>query len=67
MKDKIFIDSNIFIYAKIQSQDNEKHKIAQGLLKNIKNAAISIQVISEISNVFAKMNIDIEKIKKNSR
>ena len=35
MTDKVFVDSNIFIYAKIKSQDTEKHIGAQSLLRSL--------------------------------
>lgn len=62
MKDKIFLDTNILIYA----TDKDKHKkgIALKLIK--KNPVISTQVINELSNVMSKklkMNVqDIIKV-----
>ena len=60
MSDRIFIDSNIFIYAKIISNDTSKQKIAQDLISSASNSNgfISTQVIKEVSNVFCKKQID---------
>jgi len=44
-----FIDSNIWLYAFIQSQDAEKSTLAKSLLKNSKiSIVISTQVINEV-------------------
>jgi len=51
MKDSIFLDSNIFLYA-FSNKDVEKQKIASLLV--IKPAIISTQVINEVSNNLLK-------------
>ena len=52
MKDKIFIDSNIFLYA-FDSSDIFKNKVASDIILNEKNF-ISVQVVNEVSNVMLK-------------
>ena len=59
MPDKVFVDSNIFIYAKIKSQDAEKHIGAQSLLRSLdRQVIISIQVLSEFYNTLVWLGID---------
>jgi predicted nucleic acid-binding protein len=50
MKDKIFLDSNILIYA--IGKDKYKKNISIGLIK--KRPLISTQVLNEISNIMTK-------------
>lgn len=59
MKDRIFIDTNIFIYAFL-ADDKVKHEKAIKLLNSIKNSEvfISIQVINEIYSSLLKNKID---------
>ena len=50
MRDKIFIDSNIYLYA-FNDDDIDKQKIATKIIMNDKNSYyISLQVINEVSN-----------------
>jgi len=50
MKDKIFIDSNIFLYA-FNDDDIDKQKIATKTIMSENNSCyISLQVINEVSN-----------------
>lgn len=59
MKDRVFVDSNIFIYAKIKSQDAEKHIGAQSLLRSFdKQVIISVQVLNEFYNTLARIGVD---------
>ena len=59
MKDKVFVDSNIFIYAKIKSQDAEKHIGAQSLLRSLdRQVIISVQVLNEFYNTLVRIGID---------
>ncbi|MFH0924164.1 MAG: PIN domain-containing protein [bacterium] len=52
MKDNIFLDTNILIY--LYSEDEiDKQNISKSLVADF-NPTISIQVLSEISNVFMK-------------
>ena len=51
MKDKVFIDTNILIYA--YSEEDLKREIALNLIKE-NNSVISIQVIDEFVNVIRK-------------
>jgi predicted nucleic acid-binding protein len=43
-----FIDSNIWLYALIQSQDERKHKIANEVTRS-ENIFLSTQVVNEVS------------------
>jgi len=59
MRDKVFVDSNIFIYAKIKSQDAEKHIGAQSLLRSLdRQVIISVQVLNEFYNTLVRIGID---------
>jgi predicted nucleic acid-binding protein len=51
MKDnKIFIDSNLWIYAFIKTPDVEKYTTAKSLIENnAKRISISVQVINEVT------------------
>lgn len=63
MKDRVFIDTNIILYA--YSSDNEnKRNISQNILESHgNNIYISKQVVNEITNIlFKKFNLSIEKI-----
>ena len=51
MKDKVFIDSNIFLYS-FDKRDEIKQNIAKNIV--LKNYVISIQVINEVSNNLLK-------------
>ena len=66
MKDSIFLDSNIFLYA-FSTKDLDKQKIASKLVNNPSN--ISTQVINEVSNNMLKKldftNHDIESFVEN--
>ncbi len=60
MKDKIFCDSNIFLYA-FSKQDEKKKKIASDIV--ISNCTISTQVINEVSsNMMKKLKFNNLKI-----
>jgi len=68
MKDKIFIDTNIFVYATLKSRnklDEKKHLKANILLNAIQelNVVISVQVINEFYNSLLKYGIDDNKIR----
>jgi predicted nucleic acid-binding protein len=57
-----FIDSNIWLYAMIQSQDPRKHKIANEVTRS-KNIFISTQVINEVcSNLIKKTSLSKQEI-----
>ena len=68
MQDNIFIDTNIWIYYFLDS-DNEEDKIkkkkSEELLNSINgNIIVSNQIINELSNTFSrKFNIESAKIK----
>ena len=52
MKDKIFLDSNIFLYG-FSDIDPQKHEIAKNILLS-DDFAVSTQVINEVSNNMLK-------------
>lgn len=59
MRDKVFVDSNIFIYAKIKSQDVEKHIGAQSLLRSLdRQVIISVHVLNEFYNTLVRIGAD---------
>ena len=60
MKNRVFLDSNIFLYA-LSSQNDRKHTIAQKLVLN--GGFISTQVINEVSvNLLKKFKLPNEDI-----
>jgi predicted nucleic acid-binding protein len=64
MKDKIFIDSNIFLYA-FNNNDSKKQQIASSLIlqENI-DSFISVQVVNEVSNnMLKKLNFNNDEIR----
>jgi predicted nucleic acid-binding protein len=67
MQNKIFIDSNIWLYLFLQD-DNEKYKIIEEyLLKNNLNSTfiITYQVINEVVNILLKNNFSEIEIREN--
>ncbi len=48
MSDKVFVDSNIFLYA-FSDKDPRKHVVAKGLILD-GSPTISVQVVNEVSN-----------------
>ena len=65
MTGKVFIDSNIFIYA-YTSDDEQKHAIARELLRNnVLNSEIilSVQILNEFYSVMAKYKYPHNEIK----
>ena len=63
MRDKIFIDSNIFLYT-FDKRDKRKQKISKDIVLS-DNGTISIQVINEVSNnLIKKFNFDNNIVKK---
>jgi len=62
MKDKIFIDSNIFLYA-FDCRDQDKQQISKKITLS-KNCLISVQVVNEVSNnLIKKFKFDNTKVK----
>ena len=49
MKDRVFIDSNIWLYGLIKSGDLKKNKISCKLLQELETIIVSTQVINEVS------------------
>ena len=67
MQGRIFIDTNIFVYAFLEpenSLDKHKHLQAVDLLNSIQefNVFVSVQVLNEFYNSLLKYQIDDKKI-----
>lgn len=63
MPDKVFIDSNIWLYALIENQDVSKYQYASALILNQRRPVISSQVIREIcNNLIKKTSLPEERI-----
>jgi predicted nucleic acid-binding protein len=64
MKEKVFVDTNIFIYLKLKDKKNEdKKSICSDLFRKIKNRiTISTQVINEFYNVMLRNGLSDSKI-----
>jgi len=66
MSDKVFIDSNIWLYALIEEQNSDeefKHILAKNLLLENDNIEISTQVVNEVAiNLMRKANKDNDYI-----
>ena len=62
MKDRVFVDTNIFVY--MQSEKEKRKKELSGLAIDNLNCITSTQVLSEICNVFTKkFAVDISLVK----
>jgi predicted nucleic acid-binding protein len=67
MSDKIFVDSNVWLYLFLQD-DGKKYKIAEKYFKEngLKSTfIITYQVINEVSNILLKNDYTESKIKEN--
>jgi predicted nucleic acid-binding protein len=53
MRDKVFLDSNVMIYAYFNNPDSNKQCISKRLISN-NHAIISTQVLQEMSNILHK-------------
>lgn len=59
MTDSVFVDTNIWVYAKIKSAELIKHEIAVSILRNASNQIfISTQVINEFYTVLVRNRIE---------
>lgn len=60
----VFIDTNVFVYAKPKpAQDEAKHQAAVRFLQEIDSeAVISVQVVNEFSSVLLKHKVEDEAI-----
>ncbi len=54
MKDKFFIDTNIWIYAHLENKKDHRHNIALNLLETLPQLVISTQILSEYYSVMLK-------------
>jgi len=65
MRDKLFIDSNIFVYAYI-NDDMHKHVLSRNLLKDnvlVNEIVLSVQILNEFYSVMAKYEYSHDEIK----
>jgi predicted nucleic acid-binding protein len=57
-----FVDSNIWLYALIRSQDERKHQLANGLLQSVQ-IVMSAQVVNEVSlNLMRKAKFSEQQV-----
>jgi predicted nucleic acid-binding protein len=60
MKDSFFIDSNIFLYA-FSDKDDDKQKISKNIVSS--RSVVSVQVVNEVSkNLLYKLSFDEDEI-----
>jgi len=59
MKDKVFLDTNVLVYAKLEDEgDKEKRDTAVALIQQIQSRpVISVQVLNEFSSVLIKHDV----------
>ena len=59
MKDRVFLDTNVLVYAKLETEDDrEKRDTAIALIQQLKDRpVVSIQVLNEFSSVLIRHNI----------
>jgi predicted nucleic acid-binding protein len=65
MKEKVFIDSNVFVYA-YTGDDKQKHSIAADLLRyNVldNEIIVSVQILNEFYSVMARYKYPHTEIK----
>jgi len=64
MKEKVFVDTNIFVYLKLKDEKNrDKKSASESLFRKIKNRiTISSQVINEFYSVMLRNKIPDSKI-----
>lgn len=67
MKDKVFVDTNLWIYLFSKSEnknDKKKNSGIKKLLRESTDITVSAQVLSELSNVLLrKMNTPVDKVR----
>lgn len=62
MQDKVFLDTNILLYA-FSTQDEKKHIIARSLV--LSDAVISVQVINEVTvNLLKKFSFNEDQVQR---
>ena len=59
MKDRVFLDTNVFVYAKLETEDDrEKRDMAIALIHQLKDRpVVSIQVLNELSSVLIRHSV----------
>jgi len=64
MKDKVFIDTNILVYAKFEEEDEaDKNKVASEVLEKLDTKpVVSVQVLNEFASVLLKHQVADEDV-----
>ncbi len=62
MKDKYFLDTNIWVYAHLKEVGNNKHDLALNLLQTLPILVSSPQVLNEYYSVMLKKKVANEVI-----
>ncbi len=58
MKDRYFIDTNIWVYAHLKEVGNNKHELALNLLETLPILVSSTQILNEYYSVMLKKKVD---------
>ena len=59
---RCFLDTNVWLYAFVESQDEGKSRIAKGIIQS-NDVIVSVQVINEVSiNLIKKAQFDEARI-----
>ncbi|WP_247215136.1 PIN domain-containing protein [Synechococcus sp. C9] len=65
MRDRVFIDTNIWVYSHLKQKDDRKSDIATSLLENLPTLVISTQVLSEYYSAMLKNKVPDHLIQEN--
>ena len=57
MKDKYFLDTNIWVYAHLKEIGNNKHDLALNILQSLPTIITSTQVLNEYYSVMLKKKV----------
>lgn len=60
-----FIDTNVWVYAHLEKQDDSRSAIAWELIHSSEATMISAQVVVEYFNVMRRNGVDVERICRN--
>jgi len=69
MNDRVFVDSNIWLYALIETQQKEyqfKHEIAKELIHQLTNIQVSTQIVNEVTINLMRKADKVRKADKDS-
>jgi len=65
MSDRIFVDTNIWIYAHLEKPNDAKHLLASNIIRTPSGLITSIQVVNEYYSVMAKNGAPDDLIQRN--